>query len=169
MLTPLNDRVLCYDGDSIFLSEDIESSMLQYHVTYVDELTPAIIEYNKYAEVPLTIKEDFSIPLMDWNIPDEYRSIDVLQYCLDQIGSRPSNFSVEQQQLRVCEEYVLYEDLNLLDMLRVIIYIVNKLQQSNCVWGVGRGSSTSSYILYLIGLHDIDCLKYDLDILDFLG
>jgi DNA polymerase III alpha subunit len=38
----------------------------------------------------------------------------------------------------------------------------------NIVWGVGRGSSCSSYLLYLLGLHEVDVVKYDVDISDFI-
>ena len=34
--------------------------------------------------------------------------------------------------------------------------------------GVGRGSSVASYILYLIGVHRIDSIKYNLDWKEFL-
>jgi DNA polymerase III alpha subunit len=36
------------------------------------------------------------------------------------------------------------------------------------VWGIGRGSSVSSYVLYVLGVHDVDSYAYDLDIGDFL-
>jgi len=33
---------------------------------------------------------------------------------------------------------------------------------------VGRGSSVSSYILYLIGIHRVDSLRYGFSISDYL-
>jgi DNA polymerase III alpha subunit len=36
------------------------------------------------------------------------------------------------------------------------------------VWGVGRGSSVASYVLFLIGVHRIDSMKYNLDYKEFL-
>jgi len=33
---------------------------------------------------------------------------------------------------------------------------------------VGRGSSVASYCLYLLGVHKINSLKFDLDIKEFL-
>lgn len=169
MITALNDRFLCHDGDSIFDSTDIESLMFKYKVQFVDNITPQIEEYNRFTDVPLRTKETIDEINLDWNIPSEYRDLDVLEYIINQIGQRPAAASTQRQQLRVCEEFVIYENLEMLDVLRALIYIVNMLNQQNCVWGVGRGSSTSSYILYLIGIHDVDCLKYDLDIADFLG
>jgi len=42
------------------------------------------------------------------------------------------------------------------------------MRKNNLVWGVGRGSSVSSYLLYLIGVHKVDSYKYRLDIKEFL-
>ncbi len=69
---------------------------------------------------------------------------------------------------RVQAELIMYKELQLLPVLRAIIYVINTLQDKNIVWGVGRGSSVSSYVLYLIGVHDVDSVKYDLDFTDFL-
>ena len=40
--------------------------------------------------------------------------------------------------------------------------------ENKIVWGVGRGSSVSSYILYLLGVHKVNSIKYGLNITDFL-
>jgi DNA polymerase III alpha subunit len=45
---------------------------------------------------------------------------------------------------------------------------VETMRVNNIVWGVGRGSSVASYVLYLIGVHKIDSMYYDLDIEEFL-
>ena len=42
------------------------------------------------------------------------------------------------------------------------------LHDKNVLWGVGRGSSVASYALFLIGVHKIDSVKYDLDWREFL-
>jgi DNA polymerase III alpha subunit len=55
----------------------------------------------------------------------------------------------------------------MIDVLKAMKYMVDVLKSNNVVWGVGRGSSVSSYCLYLIGIHKIDSVKYDLPITDF--
>lgn len=45
--------------------------------------------------------------------------------------------------------------------------LIDKLKSDNKVWGVGRGSSCASYILYLLGVHDIDSVLYDIDFREF--
>jgi len=53
-------------------------------------------------------------------------------------------------------------------VLQFLIYLVDTARNNNVVLGVGRGSSVASFALYLIGVHKIDSIKYDLDVEDFL-
>jgi DNA polymerase III alpha subunit len=55
----------------------------------------------------------------------------------------------------------------MLDILNVMHYIVEVLRKNNIVWGVGRGSSVACYALYLLGVHKIDSIKYNLPIEEF--
>ena len=48
------------------------------------------------------------------------------------------------------------------------IWISENMSENDIVWGVGRGSSVASYVLYLIGVHRIDSIKYNLDWREFL-
>ena len=120
-------------------------------------------EYNKCAS-------DMGVPNLpekinyntDFWLPDYYKELDVEQYILDQC---PDNTIARQ---RVQEELELYRTRNLLDILRLLIHIVTILRKNNVVWGVGRGSSVASYCLYLLGVHRVDSIKYELDIKEFL-
>ena len=69
---------------------------------------------------------------------------------------------------RVDMELNLYKERGLIPILQVLVYVVDTLRKNSLVWGVGRGSSVASYVLYLIGIHKIDSLKYNLDIREFL-
>ncbi len=55
----------------------------------------------------------------------------------------------------------------MLVLLKTMKYIVDTLRENNIVWGVGRGSSVASYVLFLLGVHKIDSVKYDLPIEEF--
>lgn len=120
-------------------------------------------EYNKCAS-------DMGVPNLpekityntDFWLPDYYKELDVEQYILDLC---PDNAIAKQ---RVQQELELYRTRNLLDILRLLIHIVTILRKNNVVWGVGRGSSVASYCLYLLGVHRVDSIKYELDIKEFL-
>jgi DNA polymerase III alpha subunit len=62
----------------------------------------------------------------------------------------------------------LFKELELGDVLRCLIYVVDTMKAKRVTWGVGRGSSCSSYLLYLLDLHSVDAVKYDIDITDFI-
>lgn len=101
--------------------------------------------------------------IADWNMPAEYYEIDIRDYCLNKIGNKMTT-----EYKRVCEELVEFEKRNMTPVLQFLIYFVDRLKENKIVWGVGRGSSVASYVLFLIGVHRIDSIKYDLDIKEFL-
>ena len=72
------------------------------------------------------------------------------------------------QKQRVEQELAEFKSRNMIPMLKFLVYMVTELKHNNILWGVGRGSSVSSYILYLIGVHKVDSLKYNLDYKEFL-
>lgn len=74
----------------------------------------------------------------------------------------------EEQRKRVDEELELFIQHGMFDLLFYLKYLVDTMRENNIVWGVGRGSSVASYVLFLIGIHKIDSIKYELDIHEFL-
>jgi len=97
----------------------------------------------------------------DWNMPDKYKNLDIAKYLLDLCKT-----DVELQ--RVGKELLLYQQRDMFKLLCFLVYLVDTMRDNNVVWGVGRGSSVASYILYLIGVHKIDSIYYDLDVDEFL-
>ena len=69
---------------------------------------------------------------------------------------------------RVEQEYLLFEKKNFIKVLQFLIYFIDTLRANNIVWGVGRGSSVASFCLFLIGVHKINPLQYNLNIAEFL-
>ena len=95
----------------------------------------------------------------NWFIPKEYQNLDIEEFLINQCP--------KENYQRVIDEIALFNKHDMVDVLRVMKYLVDTLRKNNIVWGVGRGSSVSSYCLYLIGIHKIDSVKYDLPISDF--
>ena len=69
---------------------------------------------------------------------------------------------------RCGHELLLYQERNLFDLLRFLKYLVDVMTANNVIWGVGRGSSVASYVLYKLGVHKIDSMFYELDVEEFL-
>jgi DNA polymerase III alpha subunit len=97
-----------------------------------------------------------------WNMPDEYKTMDIEKWLIEQ--SPPW----DPQATRLDEELAAFKERNMLDLLRWLKYFVDTCEKEGIVWGVGRGSSVASYVLYLIGVHSIDPIKYNLDWREFL-
>tara|TARA_B000000609_G_scaffold158341_1_gene155963 strand:- start:6495 stop:6986 length:492 start_codon:yes stop_codon:yes gene_type:complete len=96
-------------------------------------------------------------------IPEHYKSLDVEEYVRKLVSDGDSD-----QIGRVEMELTEFKTRNLFPVLKVLIYIIDTMRKNNLVWGIGRGSSVASYVLYLIGVHKVDSLKYNLDIKEFL-
>jgi len=96
-----------------------------------------------------------------WFMPAEYRDTDIAQHVLDLC-------TTQAQLQRVGEELLLYQEHDLFDLLRYLRYLVSVMRENRIIWGVGRGSSVASYVLYLLGVHRIDSMFYDLDPREFL-
>jgi DNA polymerase III alpha subunit len=96
-----------------------------------------------------------------WFMPEEYKLYDIVDWLYCECKT------IEQKD-RVIEELKLYAQHNMITLLKYLKYLVDTMRQNNIVWGVGRGSSVASYCLYLIGVHKVDSIKYNLDIHEFL-
>lgn len=95
----------------------------------------------------------------NWFVPDKYKHMDIEEFLVNQCP--------EQNYPRLLKELELFRQNNMIPVLTTMKYVVDTLRANNIVWGVGRGSSVSSYVLYLIGIHKIDSVKYDLPIDEF--
>ncbi len=172
--TELTDRTLWYDGDSTVGFETLTKYIMtgqDIDGLFVDILTPEIIQYNLnvFKKDKIGIKETTRPLMFNWDIPEEYKNIDIYNYISTKLLETCTNTSeISYREQRIIDEMKLYESLGLIDVLGTLIYIINTLIENNVVWGVGRGSSVSSYVLYLIGVHDIDSYKYGLNIGEFL-
>jgi len=132
---------------------------------------PEILEYclssadlSKYKQRVTTEKLSYpvtpeKIDPSKWFIPNEYypNLVEYLYGCCE----------TQEQTERVSLELELFIKNDMYEVLHVIKYIVDTLRNNNVVWGVGRGSSVASYVLYLLGVHKVDSIKYKLPIEEF--
>lgn len=140
------NEVVCYD--QINISSTIVS----------DELTPTIrlIKSND-----LSIAEFDALAQQNWYLPIEYQNFDIAKYVLDLCQN-------EDELQRAGQELLLFQERNLFPLLIYLKYLVDTMRKNNIIWGVGRGSSVASFVLFLIGIHRINSLYYDLSITEFL-
>jgi DNA polymerase III alpha subunit len=96
-----------------------------------------------------------------WHMPEYYQQLDIARHVL-------SLCKTDDELQRVGKELLMFQDRDLFDLLRYLTYLVSVMKEHNIIWGVGRGSSVSSYVLYLLQVHRIDSMFYDLDPGEFL-
>jgi len=96
-----------------------------------------------------------------WRMPEEYKDMDIAEWVLGQCKT-------DAELQRCAEELLLFQERDMFGLLQYLKYFVDTMRKNKIVWGVGRGSSVASYVLYLIGTHKIDSLFYELDIKEFL-
>jgi DNA polymerase III alpha subunit len=132
----------------------------------VDKFNTAMLEQGmsllqKYIPLDVDKKTFDGVCQSEWFMPDEYKNMNVIEYIIKRTNT-------PQEYKRVDEELQEFKKRDMLDLLKYMIYLVDFMRENNIVWGVGRGSSVASYVLYLIGVHRIDSIQYDLDWREFL-
>ena len=146
-----------YDIDKVKVNDD----RVEKYNSIIEDLALDWPRIKKLNEIDIAV-EDYDRALQsDWYMPDEYKNLDVVNHI-------KSLAKTEKEKTRVDEELELYVKYNLLNVLKFLIYLIDTMRKNDIVWGVGRGSSVSSYVLYLLGVHKVDSIKYGLDITDFL-
>lgn len=125
------------------------------------ENVPAFVRYDELAQSTMTVEEYDHRCQSHWFMPAEYQQLDIAEHVLSLCGS-------DAELQRCGQELMLFQERNLFDLLRYLKYLVDIMTHNRLIWGVGRGSSVASYVLYKLGVHKIDSLHYDLDPEEFL-
>ena len=99
--------------------------------------------------------------LETWFIPKKYLELDVSKCVLDKCKT-----DAERDRINLEMQEFIKRDM--IKVLQFLIYFIDTMRENNLVWGTGRGSSVASYVLFLIGVHKVDSIKYDLDYKEFL-
>ena len=162
-------------GNPIFNTHDIFKFLYQGKLTNLKDLTVDYTEeigelentagfsfqrFNEQLE-SIDIKDFDSALQSDWFMPPKYKDFDVEEWCL-------SRCTTDQQRQRVQDEMTAYLERGMLPLLQWTKHFVDTCHENGIVWGVGRGSSVASFVLYLLGVHQIDSVKYNLDWQEFL-
>lgn len=135
--------------------------------TTVDQFnTSKDINKDNFDSLSTYVQPNISVEQFDANLQDNWFMPD--DYCPNLIEMLYGMCETREQTDRVSSELELFIQHGMLDLLYYLKYLVDTMRNNKIVWGVGRGSSVASYVLYLIGIHKIDSLKYKLDIKEFL-
>jgi DNA polymerase III alpha subunit len=160
-------------SNPIFDESDIFDALYQGHqlsdeviVDLTDDLrnleTTSEIKFATPFDDPEISVEQYDAAMQSvWNMPESYKTFDLPEFLYGKC-------TTPEQHARVTEELEQFVSHNMYDLLLYLKYMVDTMTANNVVWGVGRGSSVASYVLFLIGVHSIDSMKYNLDWREFL-
>lgn len=144
------------DPDRVFTTISVESK-----INFPDDLELINIPQLVIPEQLTCTVEQYDLMNQNkWYMPVDYENLDIAKYLLDLCKT-------ETELQRVGHELLKYQEYDLFPMLRYCKYLVDTMRKHKVVWGVGRGSSVASYVLYLLGIHKIDSIYYDLSIDEF--
>lgn len=165
----LNSRIITDGGESILKPEGFINQLMEGNIPLSGENNPLFQEFNsmlklydKDYRVELKTPEDESQEFhkscqSKWFYQTDGLFEILLSKCKD-----------ESQITRLCEEWIVFEEYDLVGMLGCLHKVITILREQNILIGVGRGSGVASFVLFLIGAHSINPIKYNLDFNEFL-
>lgn len=118
-------------------------------------------ELINYIDPKLSLAEFDTKKQDSWQFPDDYKNMDIARYVLEQCKT-------DSELQRAGQELLLFQERDMFMLLKYLKYLVDTMRSNNIVWGVGRGSSVASFVLFLLGVHKINSLYYGLEIEEFL-
>lgn len=178
--TVLQDRVLRFDGVSIVPPEAVARCLLlgvQPSELRVSEEDWEINQFNLNVPDELTIKVDAPEPVnlsFQWQLPEPFHGWsedDLERFIAIQFELNcPSDYTQEQYDaatVRLGAELEEIKRRGMVEFMKTICYVLSVFREKGAVWGVGRGSSCASYILFVLGLHAVDCIRLDVPMEEF--
>jgi DNA polymerase III alpha subunit len=156
-----NEKDIC----NLYMTDpnrQLKSLLVKEVINFDSELDlqklPELLEYQTSDQ---TIEEFDNIRSNEWFMPGEYKNFDIAKWILEQCKT-------DEELQRAGEELIMFQERDMFILLQYLKYLVDTMRKHNIVWGVGRGSSIASFVLYLIGVHRINSLYYQISINEFL-
>jgi DNA polymerase III alpha subunit len=177
LFTQLQNRVLRFDGVSVVSPEMVAQCLLlgsEPAKLRVTEDCWEVSQFNQNAPDEEQIKVGTCDPIslnFSWHLPQEYRELDLREYLLDTaapiISERYSEIDQPIAIQRVVDELDEIYRRGLVEFVKTVIFVIDTFKKDGVVWGVGRGSSCASFILFILGLHSVDCIRLDIPMSEF--
>ncbi len=153
------NRILYPDGTSEFGVEDFCLKMVKGELTdkdYVIEGVDAQL-YEKYYGHHITVNKS-----PDYPEPQKQHTDGELEYVKSRIFQSNRFNHTNQEFDRIEHELEFFCRTQNIRHIKHLIHVIDHFKENQEVWGVGRGSSCSSFVLYLLEVHDVNPLKHDI-------
>lgn len=176
--TKLSSRTLRFDGISILDPYQVEDFLLRglkVQDIRITRMTPEINQFNANVifddRIRVLETEELKFD-QSWKLPTKYLELDIDQHVLAVFGERVLGLEYDSAQIelaitRVALELQEFKARKLENLLRTIVFVLDRFKETGQIYGVGRGSSCASYVLFLLGLHVVDSILYNVPIEEF--
>ena len=151
---------LIYQG-KVIDNLKVNDKRIDLYNNIISELNIDWPKIQKLSKLDIDVSEYDQALQSDWYMPDKFKNLDIVSHI-------KTLAITDQEKKRVDTELELYVKYDLLNVLKFLKYLIETMRENNIVWGVGRGASVSSYVLYLLGVHKVNSMKYNLNIREFL-
>ncbi len=171
-LIDLNDRIVTDEGEVVAKHDLLVRKALSGELfTELRAVAhPDVKQYNEssgYA-TPIVVWEDTgedsmtgpSLETYEWTIPKKYLELDIVELCINALEEKRLN--TEEYVNRLTWELRQMEDKGMHQFVRCLLYVTDTFKDNGVVWGVGRGSSCASLVIYLLGINKVDPVKHDI-------
>ena len=168
-----NERILMPNGDSIISPEKMKEKLLEGTDSAYVVIDDVIDKYKDLESFFIYYSEDIGcddiIMPIDFSLVktkyiNESNNIQRLKDTIDN-SSRKKNTEEERVRLEVEFNYITKNRHT--KFILELYNLVCEFKKNNVVWGVGRGSSCACYLLYLLYVHDVDSLEFDIPFKEF--
>lgn len=177
---PTEHRILWADGKSSYDPNYIEDALYVRYKTntlaseiFVTETSDQVKAYNRlmWDGTQLRTRQPEEVVVAEPTWPEMDDVVPHVKQRLEEfiVGRNLTNAQAEPYIERVMQELEFYEKRGLIPVLQACFRVINTLEEHQITWGAGRGSSVASFVLFLLGIHDIDSVKYDIPLTEFFG
>lgn len=177
-LTELTNRKVWFDGTSQ-VDPDMVPELFLHGVSpeniAVNYLNEDIKKFNTLSDIQIAhSKNQNRVFSYDWNVPEKYLDLNISAYAegklelyLQKISNTLTENDVNNYFVRLKQELQEIQNRNMNQLFCCLVYVLQTLKETNTVWGVGRGSSCASLVLFLIGIHKVDPVKFGIPATEF--
>lgn len=170
----LKDRILTEDGLSVVsFKEAAKRIALNGELpSHVRVFTDSTAEYQSLVDYELFVGRDIFISdndvvsrsgqLRTMTVDRNHTETEYLRLCDIILASHRLDTDNPVHMDRIDKELDFFRKNNHIKLLLSLVDMINKFKCDGVVWGVGRGSSCASFILYLLEVHDVNSIRYDI-------
>jgi DNA polymerase III alpha subunit len=101
----------------------------------------------------------------EWKTPPPYAGMDIPDATRSLLHEK--GLVSDQYRGRLEAELIHAEQMDMIDFIRCLMWITDTLRINGIPWGLGRGSSCASLIMFLLGVNKVDPVRYDIPMEEF--